>query len=115
MSTPQTGHCHCGLITITIPSKPTQYNACRCTICHAYGAWWSYYNPADVNVDIADGGERATYQCNAKVQDFCRCARCGSVYSWERHGSGAERMGVNMRMFAKEVWEGATMEAGAGP
>lgn len=61
MATKPTGHCHCGHIAITLPHKPSQYNACRCTICHTYGAMWSYYNLKDVKITIAEGGARATY------------------------------------------------------
>ncbi|KKY30217.1 putative glutathione-dependent formaldehyde-activating gfa [Diaporthe ampelina] len=44
--------CHCGRISVEIPSLPTKMNECRCSICYRYGAQWGYYHYDDVNIVV---------------------------------------------------------------
>ncbi|KAI3391977.1 hypothetical protein diail_6384 [Diaporthe ilicicola] len=47
-----TARCHCGRISVEVPSLPTKINECRCSICYRYGAMWAYYKHEDVNVIV---------------------------------------------------------------
>ena len=47
--------CHCGVVVITIPSKPDEILECQCTICRRYGAAWAYFDPNDVTINVKDG------------------------------------------------------------
>lgn len=47
-----TATCHCGRISVEMPSHPTKVNECQCTICYRYGALWSYFPQDDVNIYV---------------------------------------------------------------
>lgn len=44
--------CHCGRISVEMPSPPLRVNECKCSACHRYGAIWAYFPRADVNVFV---------------------------------------------------------------
>lgn len=35
--------CHCGAVTLTVDTPPTEITECNCSICRRYGALWAYY------------------------------------------------------------------------
>ncbi|WP_444546125.1 GFA family protein [Vibrio porteresiae] len=35
--------CHCGNIELMLSKLPTEATKCNCSICHRYGALWSYF------------------------------------------------------------------------
>lgn len=47
-----TAKCHCGRISVEMPSLPVKINECRCSICYRYGAQWAYYRHEDVNIIV---------------------------------------------------------------
>lgn len=44
--------CHCGRISVEMPSPPLMVNECRCSACYRYGAMWAYFPRDDVNVFV---------------------------------------------------------------
>lgn len=49
-----TASCHCGRVTVTVPTLPTKpLNECECSVCFSYGALWAYYTQSDVLVTVA--------------------------------------------------------------
>lgn len=104
MTGPLTGHCHCGAISITVPLAPHEMVQCNCSLCCASGFLGSYYDPAIVRI----AGEDA---CDAYIWgDHCiaiwHCRTCGVSTHWTPlPGTAPNRMGVNIRMFAPDLWE----------
>lgn len=99
-----TGHCHCGNVTITLPSKPEKVTICNCSLCRRVGAVWAYYKVGTVKID---GHPEHTegYVQGDKVLTTCRCKTCGIVTHWEPIGE-SDRMAANLRNFPIEIMEG---------
>lgn len=113
--------CHCGHISVDLPSRPTQLNECHCTICYKYGALWAYFNPDNVTVTMPDGATLEKYIRSDPEGDgdisFNRCSHCGCIMMWRGAGKRADinRMGVNCRMLDEWVIEGIPRVMGIGP
>ena len=45
------GTCHCGAITIELPSAPEQATSCNCSLCRRTGGLWAYYEFGTVRID----------------------------------------------------------------
>jgi hypothetical protein len=98
------GSCHCGAVTVEVAHAPTQVTSCNCSICRRLGTLWAYYAPSDVRVT----GTTATYRWGDKTIDFHHCPTCGSTTHWSPlPGRDADRMGINARLLAPEVFERA--------
>lgn len=98
--------CHCGHISVELPSPPTKTNECRCSVCYRYGALWAYYHRDDVNTLVhilapsaeSQAGHRAqptsssagaTSGLGSYVREdgdgdiaFFFCSRCGCLTHW---------------------------------
>lgn len=116
-SGPFTGTCHCGRISLTIPSKPAgKVNECRCTVCYKLGCEWGYFARGVVTITEKDGARRIPYtrtledlsshKTGAKKPSiaFSHCSVCGTVTDWTglagtRREGDDQKMGVNMRIF----------------
>jgi hypothetical protein len=91
--------CHCGAVSIAIPSKPRQLTSCNCSICRRYGALWAYYKADDVRVRSARGAT-TSYSWDDKSLKSVRCGTCGCVSHWEPVQLQADsRVGVNTKNF----------------
>jgi len=114
---PLTATCHCGRVTVTVPTAPARLNECRCSVCYRYGVLWAYYLRREVDI-ITTGGAAALqrYLRSDAGADgdlaFFRCAECGCVTHWEgiadtpkRTGPDA-KMGLNCRMLPESAIEG---------
>ncbi len=99
-----TGHCHCGAITITLPSKPEKATICNCSLCRRVGAVWAYYKAGTIKID-GQPEHTEPYIQGDKTLATCRCKRCGIVTHWEPIGDG-DRMAANLRNFPLEIMEG---------
>ena len=99
------GSCHCGAVRVEIARAPSEVTSCNCSICRRLGTLWAYYSLSDVRVS----GETATYCWGDKSIDFHRCAACGCTTHWSpRPGRDDEdRMGINARLLAPEVFGAA--------
>ncbi|KAH6842433.1 glutathione-dependent formaldehyde-activating GFA [Chaetomium sp. MPI-CAGE-AT-0009] len=109
--------CHCGRVTLQLPSKPQQLNECHCTVCYKYGALWGYFKRSDVGITLNDGAVLEKYirsdeGCQGRLS-FNRCSKCGCVMAWFGEKDLAtpdSKMGVNCRMSPYEVVEAIPRE-----
>ncbi|KAK4211351.1 Mss4-like protein [Rhypophila decipiens] len=108
---PLTGSCHCGRISITIPSKPSRINQCHCTVCYKLGALWGYFPKSSVTIIEKDGATRNKYLREDLAPEefesisFDSCSVCGTLTNWSRAPAKDTdehaKMGVNMRVFGE--------------
>lgn len=100
-----TGTCHCGAVTIELPSLPEKATICNCSICRRLSALWAYYEFGTVRIA---GHPESTqeYIQGDKTLRTVRCATCGCVTHWEplKPEPGA-RHGVNLRNFDPKILE----------
>ncbi|RKU45129.1 hypothetical protein DL546_004096 [Coniochaeta pulveracea] len=115
-----TGSCHCGRVTLELPSKPTKINECRCSICYRYGALWAYYPRNEVLVTAKEPGLKSYLrddpECSKDI-GFYLCGHCGCLTHWwglEGAGRGGEsaKMGVNTRILGEKGIEGVERHIG---
>lgn len=109
--------CHCGAVKVVVPKPPGAVTSCNCTICHAYGALWAYYEQFEVTLPAA--GLTQEYAHGDKMIAFHRCTTCGCTTHWlgatpvatsgERNDSG--RMAVNARLLPRDVLQSAPVRA----
>ncbi len=98
-----TGHCHCGAITICVPQAPEQILQCNCSMCCANGFLGSYFDPATVTITGGEHGD--PYVWGDRTITIWHCRHCGTTTHWTPlPGTAPDRMGVNIRMFAPEIW-----------
>ncbi|MCZ4092565.1 GFA family protein [Sinorhizobium psoraleae] len=98
------GHCHCRSVRITVPSRPETLGDCNCSLCSRLGALWGYYPVNDVTVSDEHKTLVGYVQGDASLT-MHHCGRCGCTTHWSPRGRDGTRMGVNMRMFDRSVWE----------
>lgn len=96
------GSCHCGAIKVTLHSAPTEATECNCSICRRTGALWTY-GPAD-QIDVTGAG--VGYIQGDKTLTTWHCGTCGIITHWTAMDPDYGRMGVNLRLFEPELWEG---------
>ncbi|MDK1386836.1 GFA family protein [Sinorhizobium sp. 8-89] len=98
------GHCHCRSVRITVPSRPETLGDCNCSLCSRLGALWGYY-PVN-GVTVSDEHKTLVgYVQGAASLTMHHCGRCGCTTHWSPRGRDGTRMGVNMRIFDRSVWE----------
>ena len=99
------GSCHCGAVTIELPSVPETAINCNCSICRRLGAIWAYYEFGTVKVNGHPEHTREYIQGD-KTLIAIRCADCGCTTHWEplNQEPGA-RHGVNLRNFDPRLIE----------
>lgn len=99
------GTCHCGAISVTLPSPPEEAISCNCSICRRLGAVWAYYEFGTVRI-TGHPEHTQDYIQGDKTLKMIRCSTCGCVTHWEPLDpeSGA-RHGVNLRNFEPGLLE----------
>ena len=97
------GTCHCGAITIELPSAPEKATSCNCSICRRLSALWAYYEFGTVRISGHPEGTQAYIQGDRTLKTV-RCATCGCITHWEplQPEPGA-RHGVNLRNFDPQI------------
>lgn len=100
------GSCHCGAITIRITRAPTSVSECNCSLCRRIGGLWHYLAPSEVAV----AGEAKGYIQGDCMLTNWHCPTCGCTTHWTAIDPDYNRMAVNMRMFAPEIWESLPRE-----
>ena len=99
------GTCHCGAVTIRLPSIPEKATSCNCSLCRRLGGLWAYY---EFGTDQISGHPENTQEYNQgdKTLRTIPCAVCGGTTHWEplTPEPGA-RHGVNLRNFDPKVLE----------
>jgi len=93
------GTCHCGAVTIELPSAPEKATSCNCSICRRLGAVWTYYEFGIVKV-TGHPEHTQEYIQGDRTLSTVRCSTCGCTTHWEplKPEPGA-RHGVNLRNF----------------
>ncbi|PNP44587.1 hypothetical protein TGAMA5MH_03717 [Trichoderma gamsii] len=76
-----TGSCHCGALTVAMPSKPideTLENVidCNCSICERIGSYW-LYRPAESAILAGDEANIGKYEFGAHILYKAFCKICG--------------------------------------
>lgn len=93
--------CHCGRVTLELPSPPTRLNECRCSICYKYGALWAYYPRKDVLIMASEPGSHSYLRkdsgCKGEIS-FNWCNYCGCLMYWWGEGASSKRVGPNAKM-----------------
>ncbi|ASY69333.1 GFA family protein [Sinorhizobium fredii] len=98
------GHCHCRAVRIAVPVRPETLGDCNCSLCSRLGALWGYYAPSDVTVSD-ENKHLVGYVQGDKTLTAFHCGICGCTTHWSPIGRGSAKMGVNLRMFDRSVWE----------
>ena len=99
------GTCHCGAITIELPSAPEKATSCNCSICRRTGAVWAYYEFGTVRIAGHPENTQEYIQGDRTLRTV-RCATCGCVTHWEPlPPEPGSRHGVNLRNFDPKVLE----------
>lgn|SRR5262249_7152070 len=94
------GSCHCGAVTLEVPSAPAEITSCNCSICRRLGTLWAYYPPAQVRIS----GATTSYLWGEKSIALHHCPTCGCTTHWSPVGDDADpRMGINVRLLAPEL------------
>jgi hypothetical protein len=97
------GTCHCGAVTVELPSAPETATDCNCSICRRLGALWAYYEFGTVRI-TGHPGNTQKYIQGDKTLATVRCATCGCVTHWEPlPAEPGKRHGVNLRNFDPSV------------
>lgn len=93
------GSCHCGAVTIEIPTKPMRATSCNCSLCRRLGALWAYYPWGTVQVAGHPEHTQSYIQGDKKLRTV-RCVHCGCATHWEPLTPEPEAThGVNLNMF----------------
>jgi hypothetical protein len=100
--------CHCGAITISLATRPTEVTECNCSLCKSYGVLWAYYSAEDVVVS-PNPPPTETYAWNGRNVDFHRCKNCGCVTHWTPRNPNRDRRGINARLLPPEVLAAAKL------
>ncbi|MET3105863.1 hypothetical protein AAKU67_000162 [Oxalobacteraceae bacterium GrIS 2.11] len=103
------GSCHCGAVSLTLPSMPETAIKCNCSLCRRVGGLWSYYPFGTVRIE-GHPEHTVDYVCGDKTLRTVRCKTCGCVTHWEPVGGelGA-RHGVNLNNFEPRLQELVTV------
>lgn len=95
------GTCHCGAVTIEVPSIPETATSCNCSICRRVGGLWAYYELGTVRPERTH-----EYIQGDRTLRTVRCATCGCVTHWEPLApEPGTRHGVNLRNFDPKILE----------
>lgn len=97
------GSCHCGAVTIELPSMPETATCCNCSMCRRLAGVWAYFAFGTVRISGHPDNTQAYIQGDKTLRTI-RCATCGCVTHWEPLPPipGA-RHGVNLRNFDPEI------------
>jgi len=103
------GSCHCGAVSLTLPSMPVTAIKCNCSLCRRVGGLWAYYPFGTVHIE-GHPEHTVDYVCGEKTLRTVRCKTCGCVTHWEPFGGelGA-RHGVNLNNFDPRLQELVTV------
>jgi len=98
--------CHCGAISLTVPSRPEYLVDYNCSICRRYGALWAFYESATVKL-VGHPESTTAYIWGQRSIQTMHCKICGCVTHWEPITSEAgTKFGINMRNFQPAVTAG---------
>lgn len=90
-----TGRCHCGRVTIEVPSAPEWIGSCDCSFCTKTG-WMLGYWPDDGSVRV--DGATVPYVQGDRMLEQQHCGACGCATHWRPLVEGIGKVGVNARL-----------------
>ncbi len=97
------GQCHCGNVRLTLSELTPTATECNCSLCSRYGAWWGYFTPQQVTIEVGTAGLNA-YRHGDEMIDFQHCGQCGCITHYTSTDKApSERVAVNYRMFESDV------------
>lgn len=105
------GSCHCGAVSIQIPSVPEELNDCQCEHCQIRGALWGYF-PVD---KVVVSGPTLKYCWGDRELVFHFCGQCGCTTHWTPTDPTYDRVGVNARTLGKAIFQTIPQRKGAAP
>jgi hypothetical protein len=91
------GSCHCGTVRIEVARPPEWIGSCNCSLCLKLASLMAYYHPDEVA--IAPAGGTDIYIWGDRCIELHHCRTCGCFTHWASLTAGADRMGINMRLF----------------
>ena len=104
------GSCHCGAVTIELPSAPEKAIDCNCSLCRRLGATWAYYGFGTVKVTGHPENTESYIQGDKTLQTV-RCSTCGCTTHWEPLPPKPEaRHGVNLNNFDPELLQSVLVQ-----
>lgn len=99
------GSCHCGAVTIELPSMPEMATSCNCSMCRRLAGLWAYYEFGTVRIAGHPENTQDYVQGDRTLRTI-RCATCGCVTHWEPlPPEPGARHGVNLRNFDPKILE----------
>lgn len=96
------GTCHYGKIRVAIEGDPSDASECNCSICQLTGALWTYRTFGQVEVT----GLGVGYVQGDATLTLWHCGTCGVTTHWTPRDPTCDRVGVNLRLFDRAMWEG---------
>ena len=99
------GSCHCGAVSLTLPSRPEKATRCNCSLCRRVGGVWAYYEFGTVLID-GHPDQTVDYVQGDRTLRTIRCKTCGIVTHWEPlPPKVGARHGVNLNNFEPKLLE----------
>ena len=102
------GSCHCGAVQIRVTSLPDELNDCQCEHCQKRGALWAYYGVEQVAIT----GRTSSYVWGDRELSFHFCPNCGMTTHWLAINPDYKRMGLNGRIFGRDVFQQIPVKKG---
>lgn len=100
------GSCHCGAVTIALPSAPVKATNCNCSLCRRIAGLWAYFPWGSVRIGGHPEHTRE-YVWGDRTLRTVRCAHCGVATHWEPLVPAPGQMhGVNLRNFDPALLDG---------
>ena len=101
--------CHCKAVALSVPQLPEKLLSCNCSLCSKNGWLGVYYHPDDIRVETGQD-KLVSYVQGDRMISTWHCSQCGTATHWTPITAPDDRMGVNARMFDREVWENLPVE-----
>ena len=80
---------------------PRDLNDCQCEHCQKRGTLWAYYTPDQVEIT----GATSTYRWGRSSSTSTSAPGCGITTHWSAVDPSYKRMGINARVFGRDVFQ----------
>lgn len=95
--------CHCGNVKLVVEQLTETFTACTCSVCHRYGAHWAYYRESQVTQTFSSNMTFGYIRGEFIVFNLCRTCGCLTHWSSQNRDDADPRMGINSRLFPREL------------